>query len=130
MKWPKFAHAPVFDCLLAINLCHISPVEVTSGLFAGAGRVLRKGGRLMIYGPFMVDGKPTTPSNEQFDKLMRNTNSAWGLRDISELDSFGEPHGLKRIALDEMQAFTFVPIPAGIWLFCSAIGLLCWRGRR
>ena len=40
-----------FDLILAINVAHISPVEATKGLFAGASRLLNPGlGRLVIYG--------------------------------------------------------------------------------
>ena len=40
-----------FDLVLAINITHISPVEATEGLFAGANRLLRPGtGRLVLYG--------------------------------------------------------------------------------
>ena len=49
-------------CYVA-NLCHISPFGVTAGLVAGAAKVLRPGGLLCVYGPFMVDGEHTSGSN-------------------------------------------------------------------
>ena len=36
-----------------------------------AGRVLRDGGFVCLYGAFMVDGDFTTPSNRDFDQSLR-----------------------------------------------------------
>ena len=53
--------------MLCINVLHISPWRVSQNLIAGAGRYLRDGGRLFVYGPFMRDGAHTAPSNAAFD---------------------------------------------------------------
>ena len=45
-----------FDLALCINMIHISPWEATLGLMACAGKVLRKGGMLVCYGPYKVGG--------------------------------------------------------------------------
>lgn len=66
--------------VLSTNMCHISPWEDTVGLLHGASRCLRQDGLLIIYGPFKVDGKPTTESNAAFDITLRQRNSSWGLR--------------------------------------------------
>ena len=47
---------------------------------AGAGKVLRPGGLLLVYGPFKVDGKCTTESNASFDASLRRQNPEWGYR--------------------------------------------------
>ena len=54
-----------YDMVYVANITHISPYNVTEGLLAGAGSVLKKGGRLFIYGPFIVDGQ-ATDSNWRF----------------------------------------------------------------
>lgn len=62
------------DKLLAIfcaNVIHIAPWRVAEGLFAGANRHLRLGGRLFLYGPFKRDGKHTALSNAVFDTSLR-----------------------------------------------------------
>ncbi|MGH6727670.1 MAG: DUF938 domain-containing protein, partial [Pseudolabrys sp.] len=61
------AHAAV----LCINVLHIAPWPVAENLLAGAARLLRPGGRLFVYGPFMRDGAHTAPSNAEFDASLR-----------------------------------------------------------
>ena len=46
------ANKIVLAAMLCINVLHISPWKVAQNLFAGAGRYLRDGGRLFVYGPF------------------------------------------------------------------------------
>jgi hypothetical protein len=41
---------------------------------AGAGRLLKSGGRLFVYGPFKRDGTHTAPSNAAFDASLRAEN--------------------------------------------------------
>ena len=49
-----------FDLVLAINMTHISPLEATEGLFAGANRLLNRGsGQLVLYGRYL-DSLPLT----------------------------------------------------------------------
>ena len=98
-----------WDAVVACNVCHISPFPVTEGLLGGAGRVLVKGsGMLFIYGPFMVDGKHTAPSNEAFDARLRSQNPAWGVRDATELVTLAKAHGLELVAREEMPANNFI----------------------
>jgi hypothetical protein len=37
-----------------------------------AGKVLKNEGFLMFYGPFKINGKCTTPSNEEFDQSLKS----------------------------------------------------------
>ena len=97
-----------WDAVYACNICHISPYDVSEGLFAGAGRLLRPNGALFIYGPFMVDGQHTAPSNEAFDQRLRSQNAAWGVRDATVLASLAASHGLAMEAREEMPANNFI----------------------
>ncbi len=80
--------------MLCINVLHISPWAVSQNLIAGAGRYLRDGGRLFVYGPFMRDGQHTAPSNAAFDQSLRAENPAWGVRDVADLDALAQKAGL------------------------------------
>ena len=71
--------------MFCANVIHIAPWAVAQGLFAGAGRHLRAGGRLFLYGPFRRDGAHNAPSNAAFDESLRRQNPEWGVRDTAEL---------------------------------------------
>ena len=43
--WTDVVEATRYDAIFACNVLHISPYAVTTGLFRGAGRLLRPGGR-------------------------------------------------------------------------------------
>ena len=87
--WGVEQAAP-FDAVVSLNMVHIAPWAASSGLFEGAGRLLRPRGILLLYGPFMREGGHTAPSNAAFDASLKARNPAWGLRDIAELEALGE----------------------------------------
>ena len=94
--------------MLCINVLHISPWRVSKNLFAGAGRFLRKGGRLFVYGPFRRDGAHTSPSNAAFDASLRAENPEWGVRDVSDLNGLAKSAGLTEAEISPMPANNLV----------------------
>lgn len=75
------AFARPFDAIFCANLLHISPWSTCKALMQGARRHLAPdNGLLLIYGPFLEDGVPTSPGNLDFDASLRAQNPAWGLR--------------------------------------------------
>ncbi len=98
--WP----AEPLAAILAINLAHISPIEVTLGLLAGAGARLPAGGPLLVYGPFIRPNRPLEPSNRAFDADLRARDPRWGLRQLPELDEEAHRHGLVLSRVAEMPA--------------------------
>ncbi|XP_055543980.1 UPF0585 protein CG18661 [Wyeomyia smithii] len=86
--------AESFDYMLNINMMHISPFECSEGLFWNASRLLKKGGLLITYGPYAVDGKLTPESNVQFDISLKQRNPLWGIRDISALKKISSANGI------------------------------------
>src|ERR1043165_6719348 len=81
-SWGVEQTAP-FDAIVSLNMVHLAPWAATLGLFTGAGRLLRIGGLLFLYGAFMRDGVHTAPSNAAFDATLKARNPAWGVRDIT-----------------------------------------------
>lgn len=73
------------DLIFCANLLHISPWPTCAALMCGAARHLAPGGLLLIYGPFVVEGVPTAPSNVAFDADLRRRNAAWGLRRLDDV---------------------------------------------
>lgn len=102
-SWGVEQTAP-FDAIVSLNMVHIAPWAASLGLFAGAGRSLRVGGLLFLYGPFMRDGVHNAPSNAAFDASLKARNPSWGLRDIAELERVGESSGLSLRETIEMPA--------------------------
>jgi len=93
--------------LLAVfcaNVIHIAPWRVAEGLFAGAGRYLRRDGRLFLYGPFKRDGKHTAMSNAVFDTSLRDQDADWGVRDIADLEKLAAGAGLALVETVQMPA--------------------------
>jgi SAM-dependent methyltransferase len=92
------------DAMVCCNMIHIAPWAATEGLIAGAGRTLRRGGLLYLYGPYKIDGRHTAPSNQDFDARLRAQNPLWGVRDLADISSLAKRQGF---ALSET-----VPMPA------------------
>lgn len=82
------------DAMVCCNMIHIAPWAAAEGLFAGAGRHLKPGGGLYLYGPFLQPGVETAPSNFAFDASLRAQNPAWGLRDLAAVTALAAAAGL------------------------------------
>ena len=76
------------------HLVHISPWEATTGLLAGAVRLLARGAPLILYGPYFEPDAPTAESNLAFDASLRSRNPAWGLRDTDAVKAAAVDAGL------------------------------------
>jgi Protein of unknown function (DUF938). len=74
------------DAVVCINMIHIAPWAAGLGLLDGAARLLPAGAPLLLYGPFMRDGRHTAPSNAAFDDNLKARNPAWGVRDLGEVE--------------------------------------------
>ncbi|MDZ7952072.1 DUF938 domain-containing protein [Nostoc sp. DedQUE09] len=71
--------------IVNINMIHISPWSACLGLMAGAGRILKAGGILYLYGPFKQGGEHTAASNVAFDEYLRTENPEWGVRNLDDV---------------------------------------------
>lgn len=83
------------DAVFCANMIHIAPWQAALSLLSEAGRILTKGGPLILYGPFMRDGQHTAPSNEDFDRSLRARNPEWGVRDLAEVAGHADAAGLR-----------------------------------
>ena len=82
------------DAILCINMVHISPWASALGLLDGAAQLLAEGAPLILYGPWIVDGVDTAPSNLMFDIDLRSRDPRWGLRSLSDFRAEAEKRGL------------------------------------
>lgn len=82
------------DALLCINMVHISPWASALGLLDGASRLLDPGAPMILYGPWIVDGVATAPSNLAFDSDLKNRDPRWGLRSLADFGIEAAERGL------------------------------------
>ena len=103
-QWGAEKHTPLSG-LVSINMIHIAPFAAAQGLFAGAGRLLGKGGKLFLYGPFSRNGAHTAPSNEAFDASLKARNPEWGVRDLEQdIAPLAQKNALRLETIVEMPA--------------------------
>ena len=74
------------------------------GLIKGAAAVLPPGSPLFLYGPYIREGIATAPSNEAFDRSLRDRNPNWGLRDLEAVAAMAHSVGFSAPVIAEMPA--------------------------
>ena len=104
--WPL----PRADAILCSNMVHISPWAATLGLLDGAARTLAGGGLLVLYGPYMLDGRHTAPSNAAFDASLRARDPAWGVRDLRDVETEAAQRRLELVKTVQMPANNLIAI--------------------
>lgn len=108
--WPDPKNR-LFDAIFVVNLFQVAPVSIIDGIAQVAARVLTKDGIVAIYGPFKVDGKYTTISNEAFDKeILAAKVSEWGLKDVRDLERAANQHKIALKKIIDMPANNFILI--------------------
>jgi len=90
--------------VVAMNVIHIAPSVVASGILAGAAQRLAPGGLMIFYGPFLESGHPTAPGNASFDAALRADHPDWGLREVGALRREAAAPGLEFAGLIAMPA--------------------------
>ncbi|MEH2026927.1 DUF938 domain-containing protein [Nostoc sp.] len=90
--------------IVNINMIHISPWSACLGLMAGAGRILKAGGILYLYGPFKQGYEHTAASNAAFDQYLRAENSEWGVRNLDDVVAVASAQNLNLKQIYQMPA--------------------------
>jgi len=106
--WPEALGR--FDAVYCANMLHISPWATCAALMRGAAARLGAGGALLIYGPFIVDGQPTAPSNLAFDADLRARDPRWGLRSLGDVAQAARAEGLEIEGRFDMPANNLVVV--------------------
>ena len=96
--------ADSLQCIVSINMLHVAKWTCTIALFREAGRLLKKGQFLILYGPFKIDNKHTSQSNYFFDNSLKMQNKLWGIRNLEEVTDEAKKNGFfKKKQLDCLQ---------------------------
>jgi cyclopropane fatty-acyl-phospholipid synthase-like methyltransferase len=89
--WPLRA----VDAIFTANTLHIMSWPAVMAMFQGIDAVLQPGGVLCLYGPFRYDGRYTSKSNEEFDRMLQERDPQSGLRDIEDVTALGTQQGMR-----------------------------------
>ena len=92
------------DRIICINMVHISPWEATLGLIQGAAAILPPASPFYLYGPYKRGGFVAAPSNQAFDRSLRDRNPTWGLRDLEAVSAMAQSVGFSAPVISEMPA--------------------------
>jgi SAM-dependent methyltransferase len=82
------------DAMFTANTLHIMSWAEVIALYRGVGAVLAPGGVFCVYGPFRYDGRYTSDSNQEFDRMLQERDPQSGLRDIQAITALAEQYGL------------------------------------
>ena len=66
----------LYDICFCCNMVHISPWSASIGLFRNLKQHLKKGGYLLLYGPFLENQVQTAASNLAFDASLKAETQA------------------------------------------------------
>jgi SAM-dependent methyltransferase len=83
------------DAAFTANTLHIMSWTEVLALYRGVGAVLVPGGVFCVYGPFRYDGRYTSDSNQEFDRMLQERDPLSGLRDIQAVASLAAQYGLR-----------------------------------
>jgi hypothetical protein len=85
---------PTVDAIYCANMLHIAPWATCGALMRAAARHLSSDGKLVTYGPFLLEGEHTAPSNLAFDADLRARNRQWGVRRLEDVLAQADASGL------------------------------------
>ena len=97
-----------FDCLIAINVFQVAPINVVEGLYKLGQAALNPGGKIITYSPLTHHGRFTSQGDASFDARLRDRDPNLGIRGVEELRTQAERFGFS--------TFTEHPMPANNWL--------------
>ena len=102
---PKLVNA--LQGIVSINMIHVAQWKSTISLFREAGKLLKKGQFLLLYGPFKIGNKHTSQSNYFFDNSIKMTNDLWGIRNLEDVSDEAKKNGFFQENIMRMPANNF-----------------------
>ncbi|MGI9205559.1 MAG: DUF938 domain-containing protein [Woeseiaceae bacterium] len=94
----------VYDAVFSANTAHIMSFAAVVCMFELVGRLLRLDGVFCLYGPFNLEGKFTSASNETFDRSLRSQDPNMGIRDLESLQELGRDNRMQLLRRYAMPA--------------------------
>lgn len=85
---------PETEAIFTANSLHIISKESVKNFILQAGEILKKRGRLIVYGPFKYNQRFTSSSNADFDNMLRERSSDSAIRDFEWICDLCESENL------------------------------------
>ena len=92
------------DAVYSANTLHIMGWTEVQAMFRGIDTVLSPHGVVCIYGPFRYEGRYTSDSNRDFDRMLMDRDPLSGLRDMTDLSALALRHALRLRADHDLPA--------------------------
>ncbi len=89
-EWPDSQ----YDLIYSANCFHIMGADAVAASIAEAGRHLKPGAALAIYGPFNYNGEFTSVSNRSFDGFLKARDRQSGIKDFEWIDKLASEAGM------------------------------------
>jgi hypothetical protein len=83
------------DAVFTANTLHIMSWSEVLAMYQGLGVILSAGGVMCVYGPFRYNGRYTSDSNQDFDRMLQERDPLSGLRDIQAVTALAAQYGLR-----------------------------------
>lgn len=77
-------HDPA-DLIVLVNLLHLVPARSVAIALREIAAALAPGGAALIYGPFLRDGRATSPGDRAFDASLRAQDPKIGYKDADDI---------------------------------------------
>lgn len=101
---PAHKKSGQIDHIFCANMIHIAPKAATAGLFKESAKILKNNGFMVLYGPFMMGGRHTSPSNAAFDESLKARDREWGIRDLGNVVETARQHQFIHVNTHPMPA--------------------------
>ncbi len=83
------------DFIFSMNAAHIVCFEGVVNLVQGAGRLLKPGGKLFLYGPWQFRDVALEPSNARFDESLKARIPGAGIREFETVLELAKDAGME-----------------------------------
>lgn len=93
-----------FDVVYAANVFHIMHWKEGKSFIKLLGNRLREGSRAIFYGPFKYEGQFTSPSNEAFDRQLKEGDPLSGIRSFEDINNAMIKNGFELVDDRDMPA--------------------------
>ncbi len=101
---PGWSSSQQYDVIFLANLLHLIPAPAAEICLREIAAALRPGGRAIVYGPFLRDGKTTSQGDADFHARLQVENPGGGYKDLLWVHAIWASAGLIAVPPQDMPA--------------------------